>query len=260
MSNAQVHPIEISTTALPANVPQNGGAVMTPMAMIQAALDKGATPETLAKLMDLQERWEAGQAKKVFDEAMMQAQAEMRPILVNASNNQTNSKYATYEALDAAIRPVYVRHGFSLVFDTADCPLEHHVRIVCEVSCGGHTIRPHIDMPADGKGPKGNDVMTRTHATGAAITYGRRYLLGMIFNLTVTKDDDGNSASNPALTQTITADQFTELRDLLEQSGSQEKDMLAYVKAQSMEDMTIGQYATAKAAMVQKIARKKGGK
>jgi hypothetical protein len=51
-------------------------------------------------------------------------------------------------------------------------------------------------MPADGKGARGNDVMTKTHATGAAITYGKRYLLGMIFNLAVTRDDDGNGAGN----------------------------------------------------------------
>jgi hypothetical protein len=50
-------------------------------------------------------------------------------------------------------------------------------------------------MPADGKGAKGGDVMTKTHAIGAAVTYGKRYLLGMIFNIAVggDVDDDGNS-------------------------------------------------------------------
>lgn len=226
---------------------------MTPMAMIDRALTSGATPETLSKLMDLQERWEASQAKKNYDEAMQQAQEKMRPVLANANNSQTNSRYVTYEALDNAIRPIYTRHGFSLSFNTADCPLADHVRIVCEVACGGHHTYPHIDMPADGKGAKGGDVMTRTHATGAAITYGRRYLLGMIFNLSTTKDDDGNGASNPDLAMAITADQFIELRDLLEQSGSKEEDMLAYVKAETVETMTLAQYAKAKGTMVHKI-------
>jgi hypothetical protein len=249
---SQLQPIDTAPRVL---APQ-ASTVMTPMAMIDRALMSGATPETLGKLMDLQERWEANQAKKVFDEAMKLAQADMRPILVNADNPQTRSKYATYEALDAAIRPVYVRHGFSLIFDTADCPQPEHIRIVCEVSCGGHTIRPHIDMPSDGKGAKGNDVMTKTHATGAAVTYGRRYLLGMIFNLTVTKDDDGNNGA-PELAQSITADQFRELRDMLEESGSEEKAMLAYVKAETVEAMTLAQYARAKAAMALKISIKK---
>ena len=48
-------------------------------------------------------------------------------------------------------------------------------------------------MPADGKGAKGGDVMTKTHATGAAVSYGMRYLLKMIFNVAVGEDDtDGN--------------------------------------------------------------------
>jgi ERF superfamily len=237
---------------------QNLPVPMTPMAMIDRALSSGASPETLGKLMDLQERWESAQAKKIYDEAMKQAQAEMRPVLMNANNSQTNSRYATYEALDNAIRPIYTRHGFSLSFNTADCPLENHIRIVCEVACGGHSTYPHIDMPADGKGAKGGDVMTRTHATGAAVTYGRRYLLGMIFNITITKDDDGNGAGgNPDMLMTVTADQFTELRDLLEQSASKEDDMLNYVKAKTVEEMTIAQYAKAKGAMMHKINHKK---
>jgi hypothetical protein len=53
-------------------------------------------------------------------------------------------------------------------------------------------------MPADGKGAKGGDVMTRTHATGSALSYGMRYLLKMIFNVAVGEDDDdGNDADEP---------------------------------------------------------------
>jgi hypothetical protein len=51
-------------------------------------------------------------------------------------------------------------------------------------------------MPADGKGARGNDVMTKTHATGSAVSYGMRYLLKMIFNVSSGEaDDDGNAAS-----------------------------------------------------------------
>jgi len=87
---------------------------------------------------------------------------------------------------------------FGLTFDSGDAPPDH-VRIVCEVSHpDGHTRRYHLDMPVDGKGARGGDVMTKTHAMGSGITYGKRYLLGMIFNLAVTKDDDGNAAGGRA--------------------------------------------------------------
>jgi len=92
------------------------------------------------------------------------------------------------------LRPIYTKHGFGLSFNTAESPIADHIRIVCEVThIGGGSKVYHIDMPNDGKGAKGGDVMTKTHATGAAITYGCRYLLKMIFNVAVGEDDtDGN--------------------------------------------------------------------
>ena len=51
-------------------------------------------------------------------------------------------------------------------------------------------------MPADGKGAKGGNVMSLTHATGAAAGYGMRYLLKMIFNIAIGEEDtDGNLAA-----------------------------------------------------------------
>jgi hypothetical protein len=48
-------------------------------------------------------------------------------------------------------------------------------------------------MPTDGKGAKGGDVMTKTHAAGAGMQYGMRYLLKGIFNVAIGEEDkDGN--------------------------------------------------------------------
>ena len=58
----------------------------------------------------------------------------------------------------------------------------------------GHTRKYSTEMPADGKGAKGNDVMTKTHAFGSATQYGMRYLIKMIFNIAIGEDDDGNAA------------------------------------------------------------------
>src|SRR4029079_17827861 len=68
------------------------------------------------------------------------------------------------------------------------------VRVLCYVTHNaGHSRTYHVDMPADGKGAKGGDVMTLTHASGAALSYGMRYLLKMVWNIAVGEDDrDGN--------------------------------------------------------------------
>jgi len=162
------------------------------------ATNPAADVDKLRALVELHERAEQRTAERAFNEAMTAAQGDMQSVAVNAYNAQTKSKYATYQALDAAVRPIYARHGFGLSFTTERTDREAEVRIVCLVSHrSGYVRRYEIEMPADGKGAKGGDVMTRTHATGAAVQYGMRYLLRMIFNVATgekAEDDDGNAA------------------------------------------------------------------
>lgn len=163
----------------------------------RAASDPTVDIDKLERLIQMQASMQARQAQLDFDNAMAEAQEAMKAIRADAANNQTKSKYATYAALDHAVRPIYSKHGFALSFNTGDAPKADEVRVLCVVSHrGGHRQEYKIDMPADGKGPQGASVMTRTHATGAAASYGQRYLLKLIFNLAVGDvDDDGNGAS-----------------------------------------------------------------
>ena len=170
------------------------------MELLSMAVEKGAGIETIERLAKLKRELAEDEAKLEFNQAMHRAQEQMRRIGVNAMNPQTHSKYATYEKLDSALRPIYVKEGFSLSFDSEPTDRPDVVRVVCYVSRGVYTRTYRIDMPADGKGAKGNDVMSRTHATGAAMSYGARYLLKAIFNVAVGEtDDDGNLASGPVL-------------------------------------------------------------
>lgn len=152
--------------------------------------------EKLERIIALQERFLARAAEEAFNAAMAAAQLEMRPIAADASNPQTHSRYASYAALDRALRPIYTKHGLAISYDTGESPLADHVRVLAYVRQGRHKETYHLDMPNDGKGAKGGDVMTKTHATGAAMSYGMRYLLKMIFNVSVGEDDrDGNAVA-----------------------------------------------------------------
>jgi hypothetical protein len=176
--------------------------VSTPNAMqlIQAAIAQGSSIDTIERLAKLQREMVDYGAMVDFNEAMHRAQQKMRPISADATNPQTKSRYASYSRLDKAIRPIYSTEGFALSFNTADSPLPDHLRVLCDVSRGGHVKPYQIDMPADGKGAKGGDVMTKTHAAGAAASYGMRYLLKMIFNVAVGEDDDdGNCAPSGSM-------------------------------------------------------------
>ena len=161
------------------------------------ATDPTADVNKLEKLLEMHERVTAKQAEQAFNAAMTEAQQQMRPVSADSYNPSTKSRYASYAALDNALRPTYTAHGFGLSFSTEPIDREAEVRVVCLVShSAGFSRRYHLDMPADGKGAKGGDVMTRTHATGSALSYGMRYLLKMIFNVAVGEsDDDGQAAA-----------------------------------------------------------------
>jgi hypothetical protein len=185
--------VEPVAATVPAVAPTQDATILT--IIERAARDPNVDIDKMERLIAMHERVQSKSAQVEYDNAMSDAQEAMKPIRANLENPQTRSEYADYSALDKVVRPIYARHGFSLSFSTAEGAPENCVRIVCTVAHrSGHRERPTLDMPADGKGAKGNDVMTKTHATGAAITYGKRYLLGMIFNLAVTRDDDGNGA------------------------------------------------------------------
>lgn len=180
----------------PSNVP----AVVDQQPMIsmieRAARDPTIDIEKLERLIALQEKAQLRQSEQAFNGAMSSAQSEMGPIAADSNNPQTRSRYASYFALDKSLRPIYAKHGFALSFGTGETTQEQYIRVICYVSHrDGFTRTYHVDMPADGKGAKGGDVMTKTHAVGSGMTYGQRYLLKMIFNIAIGSDDDGNAAS-----------------------------------------------------------------
>lgn len=216
------------------------------MAVIsRAASDPAVDVSKLERLMALYERIEAKNAEQAFNTAMTSAQTEMRPIAADASNSQTKSHYASYRALDKVMRPIYTKHGFSLSFDTGDNASESCVKILCYVSHNsGHSRTYHIDMPADGKGAKGGDVMTRTHATGAASSYGIRYLLRMIFNVSIGDyDDDGNSASD--MEATISSEQLATLQELVAKFDADIEKFVKYLGVGALAELKQKDYRRA---------------
>lgn len=164
----------------------------------RAARDPITDVAKMVTLFEMYEKMQAKQAEQAFFAGMRDAQNRMRAVVPHATNSQTRSLYATYAAIDREIRPIYSDAGFALSFDTEEAG-DAAVRVCCVVShVGGHSRKYALLMPADGKGAKGGDVMTKTHATGSAVSYGMRYLLKMIFNVAVgdLPDDDGNQASS----------------------------------------------------------------
>jgi len=168
-------------------------------AIERAALNPAVDVDKMERLFALQERMMARNAEMAFTEAMRSAQAEMPKIYRNKENKQTNSYYADLEKVAEAAVPIYTKHGFALSYGQADCPIADHIRITCRISHNaGHSRNEHADVPLDLAGLKGNANKTPTHAFGSTVSYGRRYLVVMIFNITLTNEDnDGNNKAQP---------------------------------------------------------------
>jgi hypothetical protein len=220
------------------------------LAMIErAARDPSIDIAKLEKLLNMAERTRLAAAEQAFNEALGLAQHEMRPVATDLANSQTKSRYASYVAIDRAVRDIYTKHGFSISFNTGETPLPDHIRVLAYVSNKGFSRTYHADMPADGKGAKGGDVMTKTHAAGSAYTYGQRYLLRMIFNIAVgTFDDDGNAAGDRD--EKITPEQVDDLHRRLREVSGKDFDtslgrFLNACKIQSLADLPASRYQRA---------------
>lgn len=226
---------QVIETPKPVPVPALVGEPNPVLAMIErAARDPSVDVTKMRELLALAKEQRDEDSRIAFDDAMTAAQGEMRAIAADATNPQTKSKYASFLALDRVMRPIYTRHDFALSFNTADGAPENYVRVVCDVSRKGHSRRYQADMPADGKGAKGGDVMTKTHAVGAAMTYGQRYLLKMIFNIAIGDDDDGNA---PGAGEKISAADAQNLRDMIRAAGANEARFLKWARVTKIEDI-----------------------
>lgn len=246
-------PLTIQGPSEPIPAPASETAAVLHM-IERAARDPSVDINKLQQLMDMRERITARTSESEFDKALTEAQSEMGRVRTDSNNPQTKSRYASYGALDAAMRPTYTRHGFAISFNT-ETPGTETVRVICRVSHKeGHSRSYQIDMPADGKGAKGGDVMTKTHATGSAVSYGMRYLLKMIFNIAVSdKDDDGNAATDTG--GTITQAQLGQLVALADEVGADKAAFCKYMGVDSFAALPAKDFNRAVIALNKKRAK-----
>jgi hypothetical protein len=151
--------------------------------------------DKLQKILDMQEHQLNRDAEKAYNSDMVLAQAEIRVVVKNKHNQQTRSDYADLTAIIASAKPIYTNHGFALSFYEGVSPKEKHIRVMVDVLHRmGHKETRFHDVPLDMFGIAGKANKTLVHGGGSSISYGRRYLTCMVFNIPTGDDDDGNAA------------------------------------------------------------------
>src|SRR6185312_8503628 len=165
----------------------------TPMTLIQLAVEQGADIEKLAKLMDLQERWEKNEARKAFVSAMNDFKAQPPTISKNkhVSFGQTQYNHATLDHVTDAVTQGLSKYGISHRWE-----VEQHdgkIKVTCVLTHDlGHSERVALEAPADTSGSK-----NAIQAIGSAVTYLQRYTLLAATGLAAKgTDDDGNSSQS----------------------------------------------------------------
>lgn len=157
------------------------------------ARDPAVDVARIDALISLKERMEARDAEKEFNRDFAAAMLEMPRVTkrgVKDMGGKGQIPYATYEDVDAAIRPVEVKHGFARSFLTRPADKPGCVMVLRLTHRAGHSITSERYCRPD-PGPGRND----TQAEGSGESYGRRYLTLAIWNIvTVGADDDGDTA------------------------------------------------------------------
>lgn len=209
-------------------------AAVTPMDMLNRAIETGAGLEMVEKLMSLQERWETGQARKAFDKAIAAAKAKITPIQRNATGHNSK-KYADFAAIAKVVDPILSEHGLSYRFRTAQ---SDRISVTCILSHqDGHSEETTLSGPADASGSK-----NAIQAIGSTLTYLQRYSLVQMLGLAASNDDDGKAGGNVAV---ITEEQADKIRELLEANGKSREKFLKWQKIGRVEDLPADCYEAA---------------
>lgn len=109
------------------------------------------------------------------------------PVIAHTKKSYSTT-YAPLEDIVTVVQPILSEHGFSVSFSTQQNGIES-VKIICTLMHkDGHTATTELELPTEAV-TKG---MNKMQAIGAAITYGKRYTLCGILNITTTGDDCNN--------------------------------------------------------------------
>lgn len=218
----------------------NQVSVMTPMDMLNKAVAQGADINVLEKLMGLQERWEANQARKSFDEAMAAAKAEIPTIAKNrevdfqSSKGRTNYRHEDLAEIARTVDPILSRHGLSYRFRVTS-NVSEPVTVTCILSHrAGHSEETTLSAGRDDSGNKNN-----IQAVGSAITYLQRYTLKAALGLAAASDDDGHASEMPDY---VNGDQLAKIIDLAESVGADKEKFCRYLKVGSLAEIPAGKF------------------
>lgn len=238
----------------PAVISESAGGLLT--AIVQMARDPSVDADKLEKLLAMQERMEARDAERKFNEAFARLSRDMLRIKKDGGveyKGKEAFRFATWENIDRTIRPMLQAEGFTLSFDTSSRAGDGGGIIVTGTLAhvAGHKRTASIPLALDNSGGKNN-----IQGVGSTFSYGKRYTATALLNIvTEGEDDDGKRGG----TRHITPEQVEELVDLVKQANRQEGPFLGRLfggEIRSFDEIEAGAgYLAAKSTLQQIIVQ-----
>ncbi len=236
------------------NLPANTG--YNPSNIIEQAIAKGADLVQLEKILELQERFEANEAKKAYVAAMSAFKLDPPEIIRDKHNKQYDSSYSSLDNFVNSVIPSLSKHGLSHNWDVNQ---DASIKVSCTVTHSlGHSESTSMIAPPDDSGKKNPIQQIKS-----TVTYLKLATFEAITGLASkdgNMDDDGNAAGSPVISEK----QYTELHAMLEENGLLKDEkymgkMLTYLKVESLDQLPATKFKTAKTAFEAAI-KAKGGK
>lgn len=150
-----------------------------------------ANPEAdinkLERLLDMQERVLKVNREQAFNAAMAEMQQDIPTIEKTGSimvGKDVRSKYARYEDIMRAMKPVLQKYGFAVSFRTESG--KDFVKVTgILMHREGHREQTDMVLPLDATGSK-----NAVQAIGSSTSYGKRYVLCSLLNIATGDEDD----------------------------------------------------------------------
>jgi hypothetical protein len=172
-------------------VPASNDVAAVMQVIERAAANPDVDVAKLEKLLDMQERIFDKNAEIAFNGAMAEMQAELPEITergVIKITGRPDTRYARFEDINDAVKPILQRHGFAISFRIDSTNGKVKVTGIL-VHRAGHREETTMELPVDGSGSK-----NAVQAVGSSVSYGKRYVIEAILNLTSRgQDDDGRT-------------------------------------------------------------------
>lgn len=185
----------------------------------RAAADPACDIDKMERLMAMHERMQARDAEAQFNAAMAAMQSDIPSIAERGAivvNGQKRSDYATFEDINDVIKPIMQTHGFAITFKVENTPGGLSVTGIL-MHRAGHRESTTMLLPLDTSGSK-----NAVQAVGSSTSYGKRYVMSALLNLTTRGEDDDGHAAVP--TANVTSVQAAGINALLDRCTQKTRD------------------------------------